>query len=161
MTRADELIGSLQHADHRQLFEYWQSKATPSRLPGRADIDPVEMRNLLPRLALIDVVHGHGKLDFRYRLTGTEIVERAGRDPTGKSFQELYSGDYLETAIATYRQVVETGKPILSERTFPLVPGREFLRYDRLILPLASDGETVDMIILLVVVLEHCQVDEL
>jgi len=159
MSDRDALQDTLQHPEHRELYAYWQSKRVDGRLPARADIDPIDLRRLLPHLALIDVLRESTDLDFRYRLTGTEIVERAGRDPTGRTFSDLYTGDYLETAIATYREVVDTAEPLLSERTYPLVPDREFLRYDRLLLPLAADGRTVDMIMLLIVVLEHCRLD--
>jgi hypothetical protein len=42
---------------------------------------------------------------------------------------------------------------------YPLVPGREYMSYDRLLLPLAADGVTVDMVMLLIVVLEHRSID--
>jgi hypothetical protein len=159
MTDQDPFLEQLRHADHRVLYEYWRAKAPGGHLPARADIDPTDLRRLLPRLALVDVLREPEGLAFRYRLTGTEIVDRAGRDPTGLRFEELYSGDYLETALATYRHVVETGAPHVSDRVYPLVPGREYLRYDRLLLPLAADGATVDMVVLLVVVLSQGQLD--
>jgi hypothetical protein len=149
----------LRHDDQRTLYDYWRARQRSGRLPARADIDPADLRHLLPRLALIDVLREDHDLAFRYRLTGTEIVNRAGRDPTGKRFEELYSGDYLQTAHATYRQVVDTGRPHTSDRVYPLVPGREYMRYDRLLLPLAGDGVTVDMVMLLIIVLEHSRVD--
>lgn len=161
MSETRALPSSLRHSEHQQLFEYWRSKCRGDLLAGRRDIDPVDLRQVLPRLALIDVLREADGLDFRYRLTGTEIVERAGRDPTRKRFTELYDGDYLEAALATYRTVAEEGVPMLSERTFPLVRDREFLRYDRLILPLAADGRTVDMVMLLIAVLEHVRMDEI
>jgi hypothetical protein len=149
----------LRHDDQRTLYDYWRARQRSGRLPARADIDPADLRHLLPRLALIDVLREDHDLAFRYRLTGTEIVNRAGRDPTGKRFEELYHGDYLQTAHATYRQVVDTGRPHTSDRVYPLVPGREYMRYDRLLLPLAGDGVTVDMVMLLIIVLEHSRVD--
>ena len=149
----------LRHDDQRALYDYWRARQRSGRLPARADIDPADLRHLLPRLALIDVLREGHDLAFRYRLTGTEIVNRAGRDPTGKRFEELYRGDYLETAKATYRQVVDTGRPHTSDRVYPLVPGREYMRYDRLLLPLAGDGVTVDMVMLLIIVLEHRSID--
>ena len=149
----------LRHDDHRVLYDYWQTRQRGGRLPARADIDPTDLRKLLPRLALIDVLREDDSLAFRYRLTGTEIVNRAGRDPTGKRFDELYRGDYLQTAQATYQKVVDTGRPHTSDRVYPLVPGREYMSYDRLLLPLASDGVTVDMVMLLIVVLEHRSID--
>ena len=159
MSAAQDGSLDLRHEDHRALYAYWHGKRSGDRLPGRADVDPAELRQLLPRLALIDVLRGDQGPAFRYRLTGTEIVSRAGRDPTGKRFEELYSGDYLKTANETYRQVVETGRPHTSDRVYPLVPGREYMRYDRLLLPLAGDGVTVDMVMLLIVVLEHRNID--
>jgi hypothetical protein len=149
----------LRHDDQRTLYDYWRARQRSGRLPARADIDPADLRHLLPRLALIDVLREDHDLVFRYRLTGTEIVNRAGRDPTGKRFEELYRGDYLQTANATYRQVVDTGRPHTSDRVYPLVPGREYMRYDRLLLPLAGDGVTVDMVMLLIIVLEHRSID--
>mgnify|MGYP006437575267 CR=1 FL=1 len=149
----------LRHEDHRALYDYWRGKLRDGALPARADVDPVDLRRMLPRLALIDVLREPQGLAFRYRLTGTEIVNRAGRDPTGKRFDELYDGDYLTTANDTYRRVVDSGRPHTSDRVYPLVPGREYMRYDRLLLPLAGDGATVDMVMLLIVVLEHRRID--
>jgi hypothetical protein len=155
MYTGDALATRIVHDEQRRLYDYWQSKASPSKLPARKDIDPLDIPGMLPRIALIDVLREAEGVTFRYRLAGTEIVERAGRDPTGKRFDELYCGDYLTNALNTYARIVEAPAPHLSERTFPLVEGKEFLRYDRLILPLAADGRTVDMLILLIAVIEH------
>lgn len=141
----------LAHEHQRELFAYWRNKATETRLPGRADIDPVEIPRHLPRLALIDVVREGGALAFRYRLAGTDIVDKAGRDPTGKTFGQLYTGEYLAQAHATYLEIVHHGQPVMSQRVFPADPNRRFVTYDRLILPLAADGQTVDMLMLHVV----------
>ena len=92
---------------------------------------------------------------YRYRLAGTEIVARAGRDPTGKSFEELYEGDYLKSANALYDGLRSSGEPHFSQRVFPIGDGMSFLRYDRLIMPLASDHRTVDQFLLLIVVVEQ------
>ena len=42
-----------------------------------------------------------------------------------------------------------------SQRVFPIGDGVSFLRYDRLILPLAGDHRTVDQFLLLIVVVEQ------
>ncbi len=145
MTEIDRFRDRLTHPAHRRLYDYWRSKAPAGGLPGRADIDPVEIPDLLPSVALIDVLRDGGEPRFRYRLAGTEIVGRAGRDPTGKTFEELYEGDYLQSAHATYRAIVESGEHFLSSRSFPAT--KDHVAYERLILPLAADGRTVDMLI--------------
>ncbi len=151
MQNPDLVLNKLHHPAHVRLYEYWSSKRPSGRLPGRQHLDPLEIPDLLFNLALIDVVREDGQCRFRYRLAGTGIAERAGRDPTGKYFENLYNGDYLRKANAMYQGICQTGLPFTSSRRFPV--GEEYLSYDRLILPLASDGRTVDMLVFLPVFL--------
>lgn len=143
---------TVHHPAHVRLYENWSSKITTAALPGRQNIEPLEIPDLLSAIALIDVVREDGACRFRYRLAGTEIGIRAERDPTGKFFEDLYEGEYLKKANSTYRGIVDTGAPFASSRKFPLEEG--YLSYDRLILPLASDGKQVDMLIFLPVFLD-------
>jgi hypothetical protein len=156
---------SIEQPDLLWMFRYWAGRAPGSGLlPGRQHIDPVDFPSFLPRIALIEVLREGGAESpsgFRYRLTGTEIVDRAGRDPTGKRFDDLYAGDYLVQALETYRAIVEARRPNYSRRTFPLIEGREHLEYTRLILPLAGDGTLVDMLCLVTADLERVNEDDL
>lgn len=155
-----EVRDRIKSPDIRLMFDYWAGLARAERLPGRADIDPLDFPKLLPRVALIDVIDEEEPVHFRYRLAGTEIVERAGRDPTGKRFDGLYVGAYLDQALETYRAVVAERQPYYSRRVFPLYDGREHLIYSRLILPLAVDGTHVDMLLLVVSELATCSSDD-
>jgi hypothetical protein len=66
----------------RQLHRYWLSKHIDGRPPARADIDPVtEIPRLVANLMIIDALED----DFVYRFVGTEVVEQAGEDMTGRS----------------------------------------------------------------------------
>jgi len=70
---------------HR-LYDYWRSKGGgEGRIPPRSAIEPLELVEILPNLALVEAVGPR----FRYRLIGTRIVEFTGRDSTGKHFDEL------------------------------------------------------------------------
>ena len=136
-------LSELTHPEHLWLYDYWQQRRPAGRLPARRDIDPADFpRHVLPRVAIIAVEPGERHYHYRYRLAGTEIAQRAGRDPTGKTFDELYQGDYLASARALYDELRGTGRPHFSQRTYPLADGESYLRYDRLILPLAADGRT-------------------
>jgi len=141
-----EAVDAVDHPDLRVMLDYWRVRRRGERLPGRRDIDPLDFPRQLPRVALIDVISEPQGPHFRYRLAGTEIAARAGRDPTGKRFDQLYSGGYLDQALATYRAILQSRAPHFSHRTYPLVEGREHLEYARLILPLAADGVRVDMV---------------
>ncbi len=140
----DDFANTLRDDRHRRAFAYWRSKAPEGRLPGRPDIDPLEMPDLLSWLTLVDVVWEGERLRLRCRLIGTQVVARFGRDITGLYAEEAYSGDYLAQALETYGAVIESRRPQLSRHQIP-IEDREHAAYDRLILPLAKDGDTVDM----------------
>ena len=140
----DEFANILRDDRHRRAFAYWRSKAPEGRLPGRRDIDPLDVPDLLPWLTLVDVVWEGKRLRLRCRLTGTEVVTRFGRDITGLYAEEAYSGDYLAQVLESYGAIIENRRPHLSRHQVP-IEGRENAEYDRLILPLAADGDTVDM----------------
>jgi hypothetical protein len=132
---------------HRRLYDYWQSLRPEGHgLPSRRDIDPLEIPDLLANLWLTDVVSETGTVRFRERLVGTTLARLYGRDTTGKFFEEIYAGEHLARQLATYRAVVEHALPHLARLRVPLAD-RDFIIYDRLMLPLASDTRTPDMII--------------
>ncbi|RDD62370.1 PAS domain-containing protein [Ferruginivarius sediminum] len=136
----------LHHSLHRAAYAYWRSKAAEGRLPGRRDIDPVEIPEMLPWISLSDVIRDGEDVRFRFRLVGTGIVERCGRDVTGKTFEEAYHAHALREQRQAFARVANSGRPFL-EASHLLAPGKEYVAYERLILPLARDGRHVDMIL--------------
>lgn len=52
MHNLDQVLSKLHHPDHIRLYQYWSSKSQPGRLPGRQNLDPVEIPDLLFNLAL-------------------------------------------------------------------------------------------------------------
>ncbi|WP_372785193.1 PAS domain-containing protein [Phenylobacterium sp.] len=129
---------------HEELFAYWASLREGPRLPGRRHLDPAGIKRLLPTVSLIDVVSD--PLDYRMRLAGTGLYGVYGREITGRSLSDIYN-----TAAADYWRV-ELGK-VVSERR-PAVGvhnlawrGASHLSILWLRLPLASDGDEVDMIL--------------
>ena len=132
------------------LYTYWLSKRGTRAMPSRADIDPGELRALLPHVLLVDVIED-GK-DFRYRLVGTELERHFDRAVTGRLLSELVSGAYLDYMRSLYLSAVIEGVPVYSANSFD--DGRsgfaliaDFKRTYRLMLPLSRDGETVDMVL--------------
>jgi hypothetical protein len=139
----------------RQIFAYWQAKAARrGALPGRADIDPIDLAGALPAVSLIEVrrdaMGRPGRL--RYRVMGGLHVEIMGRDATG----ELIDLGSPENDAAA--QAIATGRPILAERTFSPANGVA-LGFEALVCPLARDGHHVDM--LLCAVAPHYKMSDL
>lgn len=145
MCDGEDLQPRLQSPLHREAYSYWRSKTDAGRLPGRDAIDPLELPAVLPWLNLIDVLKDGDQYRFRHRLIGTGIVGRYGRDATGSWFDELYDTEFLEGHQKDYIEIVESGRPSVSRVPMPLKE-KNFITYQRLALPLATDGITVDMI---------------
>ena len=145
----------LTHPEHRALFEHWMEHRRGDLAPLRSSFDPLAFHRSMPRMAIIERGGSAESPSFRYRLAGTEIVRRAGRDPTGMAFEELYEGAYLETANRTYREIIESGQAHFSHRIYPTGEDAGYLYYDRLILPYSSDGSAVDQFVLLIIVIEQ------
>ena len=127
------------------LYLYWRDKAGTRAMPARPDLDPLGMpRKALKDIGLITVVDG-GR-DFAYRLVGTNNVSRMGLDITGRLASEVYQGEYRTFLLAIYREVIAKQSCILSVGQFSIT-GRSSLSTTRLLMPLGSDGTTVDMIL--------------
>lgn len=67
---------------NRRLFAYWSERCVGETLPGRRDIDPIEMNFILGRIVMVDVLRD--PLNFRYRMAGTRVTRDLGFDPTGQ-----------------------------------------------------------------------------
>lgn len=145
--RYDAFAAHLTLNPHRALFDYWRSKFPEKGLPGRQHLDPVEIPSLLSMLYLVDVVWFGESLRFRYRLLGTDITGRAGRDMTGRWLDEVFPESATYARIKqVYLDIIETLQPHLGLFNI-LSPGREHIRANRIVLPLASDGSSVDMLL--------------
>lgn len=132
---------------HRALFSYWRSKFPEHGLPGRRHIDPIDIPELLSMLYLVDVVRSDDEPRFRYRLLGTDITGRAGRDMTGRWLDEVFPDPKIYATIkAVYIDIIDTLAPHLGVFNI-MAPGREYVKANRLVLPLAGDGQIVDMLL--------------
>jgi len=132
------------------LYAYWRGKKRGDVLPRRADIDPTELPgNLWPSLMLLDVVRDGANIRFRYRLVGTAFTHAFARDPTHEFVDEALPtrSGYRDYVVNLCLEVIRIRKPIYSENLFALDGQSVPMVTKRLNLPLASDGETIDMVL--------------
>ena len=129
---------------HQELYDYWMAKRGERELPARVDIEPSEIKKLLPHLLLTDVLEGGTR--FRYRLVGTAVAETFGGNISGHFIDEVMTGKYLEFIDGIYRDIVRHRKPIYSESSYHTGP-TVGMTAQRLMLPLSADGMAVDMVI--------------
>jgi hypothetical protein len=127
----------------RQVYAYWASKIVGGRLPARAAIDPTEIPRLLPFVFLVDVERDPQR--FRFRLVGTQICAWAGRDATGLYTDEPAFGPKGAALARQYAEVVARRRSLYIEQPAGR-PERDFIFYDKLVLPLSADGAQVNML---------------
>lgn len=131
------------------LLRYWQSICpADGRLPGRADLDPLKMRSLLPHVYLIDVLPGGApdRWRFRARLLGEKHVEVYGPGLVGRIIDDVFPPAVAAEFNRLYAVVVRRRAPVVNRGRVSWLRNKEFLEYEGLHAPLASDGVTIDCI---------------
>lgn len=104
------------------------------------------MRALLQDLYMVDVLRGPAEPRFRYRLIGTAITQRIGRDVTGLFFEDIYPATLLPNFSASFRWIVAEGRPLRSYGNMEF-SGQGYLGFEALEVPLAADGSQIDIIL--------------
>ncbi len=141
----DTTTGSpfIKAAPLRLLYRDWNARRAGRGIPARADFDPLELGYILGNLSLIDVLRD--PLRFVFRLHASNNALRLGADLTGKELADMPAAAEPERVRAHYELVVRTRKPQVQRRGGTLASGLTW-EFEVLVLPLAADGETVDML---------------
>lgn len=134
----------LRDAELRELYDYWLAKHHDGQLPRRSDIDPLEIPRLLQSIALLEVV-GDAK-DFVFALAGSRIEQALDRTLKGVSLGDLRKVLERSQSAEQYIAAVRSHAPQYRESDLKEY-GKEHWNYRRLILPLSSDGEQVDCVL--------------
>lgn len=113
------------------------------QLPGRPDIDPIDIPSMLPFVFLVDVLRGGA--DFRYRLVGTDIVRNTKKDFTGYLLSEISEIGSQGKLMALYARVVEGRSPVTEVFSYKTRGGVE-KSYVVVVAPLSRDGVDIDML---------------
>lgn len=137
-------LGSGDFPDLEEVLAYWQARRNRRLAPRRADLDPpFELRAMLPRIMLVNVLRD--PMDFRYRLSGTGICNVDGRDLTGLSPNDMQPPEYGRLIWQHYADCVRHPRPVAHR--FHVEFANKVRRYVRLLLPLSEDGSAVTMLL--------------
>jgi hypothetical protein len=139
--RYERLPDEIRHPNLVRLYRHWDEVRRGRAMPSRADVDPLNLPELLGNLILIDVLRS--PLRFRYRLIGSRLTERIGRDMTGRFFDEVPEPIYRERLHAWHGGCAEEKTPRAGVTARRL--GDRWEPYEILTLPLSGNGIEVDM----------------
>ena len=129
----------------RRLYYYWLDARGDQPWPDRRAIDPADLKEILPNLAIIEILGAPANRRFRYRLVGTAIVSVYGTNPTGKFIDEITAGAYRDFLLGLLGEVATAGRALYAASAFQL--DKTGLSAERLFLPLAVGDGIVRQII--------------
>lgn len=131
----------------RQEFEAiqgrWRELCRDGHLPARADFPPESLTPWMGHIQIVERVSEGDMVRHRVRLAGTRIVYYEGRDNTGLFLDDVVPRDQRDEILEPYRRCAETRTPIYSA-FYSCSEGAISSQLERLILPLAADGKTID-----------------
>jgi hypothetical protein len=118
------------------LLDYWRRLPKAGALARFDAIDPLEMRPALGNVMLLEADEAAD--DYRYRLYGSRIAERAGFDLTGKLTRDVPTHPAIGLLFRVgYRACARRMIPLFTRHVPPASVG--VLYWSRLVLPLADE----------------------
>ena len=129
----------------RRLYAYWKAKAGARRMPARKDLDPLEMKEWLGNLILVEFPTGKF-IEYRYRLEGTNIEQFYNARRTGRGIEAMTAESERKSVLPQWEIVFDQGRPAYYESDIWSSEGK-LARQIKLLLPLSDDGEHVNMIL--------------
>lgn len=117
------------------LHEYWLGLPKAGSLARYDAVDPLAMRPALGNVMLLEA--DDEVLDFRYRLYGSRIAERAGFDLTGKFTRDVPTHPAIGVLFRVcYAACARRQMPLFTRHVPPTSVGVVY--WSRIILPLAD-----------------------
>lgn len=120
---------------------YWQERNADNRLPRRAHIDPLDLRDVLPYLSIMEV---GDPFRLKFRLVGTELARFYGLDVTGKWIDEIpqWAPEDIVDTVRVFRRVVERGVPAFGLSTCLWQENPDHM-FEFACFPLSDDGVSI------------------
>lgn len=141
------------HAKLRQIHDYWLECApAPGRLPARRMIDPLRVPRLLENMWLMDVLPEPGPR-FRMRLVGGAMRRLGILTVPGDFVESFMAPDALP--LRDLHLLAAHGLPAWYRGPAFMPHDRDLHALERLFLPMAEDGEAVDVVLGLTVFLDE------
>jgi hypothetical protein len=121
----------------RAFVETWRDRI-PSGLtiPPRQAFAPETLVEFLPYMLIVEMDETRAR--YRNRLVGTEVVAHAGRDTTGRWFDEIYSEATQYGHHRAHQWVLQQRRPLRVHGTMAYVD-RGFMAVESVVVPVSVD----------------------
>lgn len=133
----------MRHKSSLELFDYWRAKRGNRPAPNRTDIEPADIRKLLPHVFICDLTAGN---ELKFRLAGTGLCALHGRELKGQALPSLWLADGVRNAGRTGASVVTRATPAVLTLDC-LSAGARVIQAEMLLLPLTGPSGKQDRLI--------------
>ena len=131
----------------QRLYRYWDEKRGGRSMPLRRDVEPADLKDLLPHLMIVEPTgEAEEERRFRYRLVGSALVEAFGFNFVGTHVGSTTTGNYSRLLLDIYGKAFTLGRPVLARSTYE--PKDDAPKeVSRLLLPLSNDGRSAHQVL--------------
>ena len=133
----------MKHKNSLQLFEYWMAKRGKRAAPSRTDIEPADIREVLPHVFICDLDADH---QLSFRLAGTALCSLCCRELKGSAFGSLWLTDGARNASRTGASVASRATPAVLSLDC-LSAGGRVTQAEMLLLPITGPTGEHDRLI--------------
>lgn len=135
------------HGKLRALHRFWESlRPAPDLLPGRQHFSAEDIWPWIGHIGMVDVERGGRPgvpFRFRIRLQGEHLARLTGNGRPSLYLDETLHTKYRDLILAQHSEAAATSMPVYR---IQIDEAKSWKRIDRLVLPFASDGHTVDLL---------------
>ena len=117
-----------------EVFRYWQDNLKSSEAAELPKFDPIDVPKLLSHVYLLENISNR----LRYRVSGEEVNRLFGSNHTGKFLDDVVP-ERIYPHVADYYLAVFESK-VCVFKGHVLLPRREFLEFERVLLPIERNG---------------------
>lgn len=128
----------------RDLVRYWRKLSPAPVIPHRQHFNPVEIPHCLRHIILVDVCDGTPR--YFIRLAGSSVNPVYQKSVTGQYLEDIFCDEDRPGIIAQYDHSVMHQAPTYMSSTV-MVPSGKRLSYERVILPMTTNGRSADKLL--------------
>lgn len=133
----------MKHKTISALFDYWNAKRAGRPAPMRSEINPGEIRSILPNVFILE---RESDTSFRFRLAGTGLCSIYGMEFRNHNLLSMWQEDCLDTLRNALDEVTRNAAVSVVEYTASTNEHRE-ATFEMILLPLAQDNGVISRII--------------
>jgi len=124
-----------------RLKAYWEERRGNRQVPLRRDIDPTDLKDLLPYIIIGELQRNPFRV--RYRLGGAAVNDALGYNIAGRYLDEMDVAGGQDTWAGVYKRAMESARPVFG-CTVATLSSVTMFTCEFAVFPISQSGDLVD-----------------